>query len=103
MTNKISKAREAYELLWPNIENEMRGAEGSEAEEMERLWTLIGNALHDYGELLTTLSTIDAERLGEALQWATDTDLKGNTVIPDERYNTIEQAAATLHGLVRGE
>lgn len=92
MTNQISKAREAYELLWPNIENEMRGAEGSEAEEMEKLWTLIGNALHDYGELLTTLSTVDAGRL--------ESELEAFKHLSCGTWPNIYEAARTLHGII---
>lgn len=36
----------AYEILTPNMECEIHGAEGSEAVEMQQLWDIIGTALH---------------------------------------------------------
>lgn len=38
-------ALEAYKVLTPNMECEIKGAEGTEAEEMQRLWDVIGAAL----------------------------------------------------------
>lgn len=42
---RLSDARNAYEILTPNIEAEIHSAEGPEADEMKALWDIIGNAL----------------------------------------------------------
>lgn len=88
MTNKISKAREALDTLLKFALHEAKSEQDLFANDEYQLLE----------EFFSTLSSIDAERLGKALAH-------------EEQYNeihrhdeeTILHAAATLHGLVRGE
>lgn len=87
MTNKISKAREALELIW-------------------RKYPLIPpdvvKAVEELRALLTTLSSIDAERLGGALECSLCRVIHGG-IAPKTHAGALYEAAATLHGLVRGK
>lgn len=106
MTNKISKAREAleclkdgykYELLegrWLRVENPKFAEDNGQDP-----WLLID--LREHLTLLTTLSSIDAERLGGEI--AVCKKLFEKTFEGESRAFKVLEAAVTLHGLVRGE
>lgn len=45
-------ALHAYEILTPNMECEIKGAEGTEADEMQAMWEVIGKALRRLDAIL---------------------------------------------------
>lgn len=103
MTNKISKAREALE----EIQNQVYHNEGEHGYDgailsSDGLHVIISKETVDtVTAILTTLASIDAERLGEAIA----TYSNGIHARDVDRMNAItrmKEAAATLHGLVSG-
>lgn len=42
---RVKAARHAYQILTPNIDNEIAGASGDEADEMRTMWLCIGEVL----------------------------------------------------------
>ena len=105
MTNKISKAREALDDLFRDKNPYFNVAHHLQARFLSGHKDTI---LH----ILTTLSSIDAERLGEAIAIRTGQrgDLTAHAKRITEFYkkyhlepeDVVNEAAATLHGLVGG-
>lgn len=97
MTNKISKVREALEEIQNEVyHNEGEGIYDGAILSTDGLHVIISKESVDtVTAILTTLSSIDEERLGYVLD-------KPNPK-PQKDWDVIIHAAATLHGLVRGE
>jgi len=109
VTNKISEAREALENKYVIHRSN---------EDFRRV-AIPEKDFETISDLLTTLSSIDAERLGEAIEHVRklDREMRHNQVYPpsytmsvpvnkeedsDYRIKMVCDAAATLHGLVKG-